>query len=318
MEVQHEVLFSIIVPVFNGEEHIRETIASLQEQTISNFEILVMDDGSTDNTADIVSSVAELDERIKLHRLKNGGAPSARNKGLKLAIGKYVAVNDADDLWPADRLADQYEVLRNNAPGIVIGGVQRFSVSSNKERVWGYTTLLPKNNLMGRGYVEFVLARPSNHMAIFHTLCGEKKLIETCGGWDEGLKSAEDWDFWLRLAQQVPFYHLDKTLLYYRKHSGSTTSRETKTRALECQLTIIQKVSEALPLSVWERRRYAGYRFEEAIKNYIHEGDSLLAMRMLVQAFFSSNLGFQKSFYSLFFDSLKQSIGLFAGKNKIQ
>lgn len=305
MSSQGNPLFSIIIPVYNGEFLIKETIVSLQAQTLKDFEILIMDDGSNDRTADIVLELAEIDPRIKLHRLLNGGAPYARNKGLQFAKGKYVAVNDADDLWPPDRLASQYSVLQENDSRIVIGGVQRFSVSSEKEKIWGYTTLLPPNNLRGRDYVEFVLTLPSSYMAIFHTLCGEKKLIEQYGGWDETLASAEDWDFWLRLAQHVPFYHIDKVMLQYRKYPGSSTSKMTKTRSLGCQLIVVQKVARTLPLSVWRKRYYASYRFKEAIENFNYEGEFLLALKTLILAFMYSNLGFQKTFYGLCLDTFK-------------
>lgn len=298
-------LFSIIIPVFNGATFITETISSLQSQTLGDFELLVMDDGSTDNTAEIVQQLAITDPRIKLHRLTNGGAPAARNKGLQLAKGQYLAVNDADDLWPSDRLVSQYAVLQENDSRIVIGGVQRFSVNAADEKVWGYTTLLPANSLQGRSYVEFVLTQPANHMAIFHTLCGKKNVIEKYGCWDETLSSAEDWDFWLRLAQNVPFYHLDKIMLYYRKYPESVTSRTVKTRPLECQLIVVRKIARLLNFSFWEQRHYASFRFKEAIQTYNYEGEFLISLRTLLSAFLYSDLALQKVYYGLCLETVK-------------
>jgi glycosyltransferase involved in cell wall biosynthesis len=309
-------LFSIVMPVFNGAKLIKETILSLQAQTLGDFELLVMDDGSTDNTAEIVQQLAATDPRIKLHRLINGGAPSARNKGLQLAKGQYLAVNDADDLWPSDRLANQYTVLQEDDSRIVIGGVQRFSVNTANEKIWGYTTLLAANPLQGRDYVKFVLAQPANHMAIFHTLCGKRSLIEKYGGWDETLASAEDWDFWLRLAKSVPFYHIDKVMLYYRKYPDSVTKKAAKTKPLECQLTIVRKIAGLLPLSFWERRHFASYRFKEAIKIYNYEGEFLLSLKTLCSAFLYSDLALQKSYYGLCLDTIKGTARSFIGKNR--
>lgn len=310
-------LFTIVMPVFNGALLIEETISSLQAQTLDDFELLVMDDGSTDNTAEIVQQLAVTDSRIKLHRLTNGGAPSARNKGLQLAKGQYLAVNDADDLWPVDRLAHQYAILQEDDSRIVIGGVRRFSVNAADEKEWGYTTLLAANFFQGREYVKFVLSQPANHMAIFHTLCGKKSLIEKYGRWDETLASAEDWDFWLRLAQYVPFYHIDKVMLYYRKYPDSATKRAAKNRPLQCQLRIVRKIAKLLPLSFWEQRHYASYRFKEAIQIYNYEGEFLLALKTLLSAFLYSNLALQKNYYSLCVDTVKGLTRSIIGKYKV-
>ena len=307
-------LFSILMPVFNGAAHIQETIASLQAQTFGDFELLVMDDGSTDNTAAIVQQLAASDSRISLHRLTNGGAAYARNQGLQRARGKFIAVNDADDLWPEDRLANQYAVLQEDETRIVIGGVQRFTVDEKGEKNWGYITCLPENNLRGRDYVHHLLSLPENHMAIFHTLCGKKDIIAAQGGWDKSLVSAEDWDHWLRLGLHANFYHLDKVLLYYRKYPNSVTSRMSKDRSLNCQLSIIKKAAKMLPLSIWAQRHYAGYRFKEAIQNFNYQGNFFLAQKTLLRAAIFSNLPFQKAFYSLALDLIKGMVRSLVGK----
>lgn len=298
-------LFSIVMPVFNGATHIRETIGSLQAQTLGDFELLVMDDGSTDSTADIVQQLAATDTRISLHRLTNGGAAYARNQGMRRARGTYLTVNDADDLWPEDRLANQYAVLQEDDTRIVIGGVQRFTVDENGEKKSGYTTNLPMNSRNGKEYVHHVLTLPANHMAIFHTLCGRREIIEAQGGWDESLVSAEDWDHWLRLGLHTPFYHLDKVLLYYRKYPGSATSTAAKTRPLNSQLFIVRKIARLLPLDGWQQRNYASYRFGEAIQNFNYEAEYWLALKTLLRAAISSNLPLQKQFYRLGLDLLK-------------
>lgn len=307
-------LFSIVMPVFNGATHIRETIASLQAQTLGDFELLVMDDGSTDNTADIVQQLAANDSRIILHRLTNGGAAYARNHGLRRARGIYLAVNDADDLWPEDRLASQYAVLQEDDTRIVIGGVQRFTVDECGEKKWGYTTKLPINNRNGKEYVQYVLTLPSNHMAIFHTFCAKKSIIEVQGGWDETLRSAEDWDHWLRLGLHASFYHLDKVLLYYRKYSGSATSTAVKTRPLDAQLFIVDKIARLLPLNWWQQRNYASYHFSEAIHNFNYEKEYFLALQTILHSVTASNLPLQKDFYCLIWDLFKGVARSLVGK----
>lgn len=298
-------LFSIVMPVFNGASHILETIVSLQAQTLGDFELLVMDDGSTDNTADIVQQLAESDSRIHLYRLTNRGASYARNQGMQRARGTYFTVSDADDLWPEDRLASQHAVLQEDDTRIVIGGLQRFTVDDKGEKHWGYITNLPANNRYGKEYVHYVLTLPANHMAIFHTLSGKKKIIEEQGGWDETLVSAEDWDHWLRLGLHTSFFHLDKVLVHYRKYPGSMTSTAATTTPLNSQLFIVRKMARLLPLDWWQRRNYASYRFSEAIQNFNYEAQYFLALKTLLRSVISSNLPLQKKFYRLGLDLLK-------------
>ena len=99
---------SIITPCYNSERYIKQTIISVQNQTLSDWELIVVDDGSTDNSANIVSQISEIDNRIKLIKKENGGSASARKLGLSLARGKYIQFLDADDTIDPNKL--QYQV----------------------------------------------------------------------------------------------------------------------------------------------------------------------------------------------------------------
>ena len=109
-------LVSIVTPTYNSEKYISKTILSVQEQTYNNWEMIIVDDFSTDNTFEIANTFARLDSRIKLMQLhKNSGAGFARNKALELAKGKYMAFLDADDLWKPEKLKKQIDfILENN------------------------------------------------------------------------------------------------------------------------------------------------------------------------------------------------------------
>ncbi len=110
-----EALVSIITPTFNSEKFISETIKSVQNQTYTNWEMIIVDDGSSDKTVDIVSERIKTDKRIKLFQLeKNSGAGIARNTALLKAIGKYIAFLDADDLWKPQKLEKQIDFLISN------------------------------------------------------------------------------------------------------------------------------------------------------------------------------------------------------------
>ena len=98
-------LVSIITPNYNSEKFIEETIASVQAQNYSYWEMLITDDGSTDNSFEIINKICEKDSRIKLFSIKNAGPAVARNNSIKHAKGKYLAFLDSDDLWMADFLS---------------------------------------------------------------------------------------------------------------------------------------------------------------------------------------------------------------------
>ena len=112
------ILVSIVIPTFNSEKFIAETILSIQSQTFTNWEVIVVDDGSSDKTVSILSKIAQLDKRIHFFQVeKNSGAGIARNLGLSKANGRYIAFLDSDDLWKPTKLEKQIKFMtKNNLP----------------------------------------------------------------------------------------------------------------------------------------------------------------------------------------------------------
>ena len=105
-------LISVIIPAYNAELTIEETIAAVREQTVTNFELIIIDDGSTDRTVETVNKIE--DSRIRLLSYQNEGLPTARNRGIENASGEYIAFLDADDLWTKDKLEKQLAMLETN------------------------------------------------------------------------------------------------------------------------------------------------------------------------------------------------------------
>ena len=121
MNMDKNVLFSIIVPAYNSASFINKCIDSVLEQTYSNFELILVDDGSKDNTLDICNAYAKTDSRVKVIHKENGGHTSARNEGLKAASGLYVLFLDSDDWIAIDVLKIcEKEIIKNNAPDVII------------------------------------------------------------------------------------------------------------------------------------------------------------------------------------------------------
>ncbi len=123
---------SIITPCYNGERFLAETIESVLGQTYANWEMLIVDDGSRDHTADIAAGYAAKDPRIRLIRQPNGGTASARNNAMRRAEGRYIALLDADDLWEPDFLQRQLDFMRSKRAVCVCCSYRHIDEHSNE------------------------------------------------------------------------------------------------------------------------------------------------------------------------------------------
>ncbi|MGF1677384.1 MAG: glycosyltransferase family 2 protein [Rivularia sp. (in: cyanobacteria)] len=202
---------SVIVPAYNVSKYIKETLISLEQQTFSDFEALIVDDGSTDNTATIVRQICQRDSRFQLLQKSNGGLSSARNYGIRHARGEYIALLDGDDIYHQDKLATHIARLYSQSDvGVVYSasrtirddGKPMFITLSGKPVHPNPVVALLCKNFVGHG---------SN--AVFR-----RCLIDEVGDFNENLRSWEDVDLWLRIAatQKWQFYREKRILCYYR------------------------------------------------------------------------------------------------------
>lgn len=121
------MLISVIIPVYNSEQYLCRCLDSVIEQSLKNIEIICINDGSTDNSLHLLQKYSKQDDRVKIYNQENQGAGAARNKGLKLATGKYVVFADPDDFYPdKDVLSDLYRAIENNKVNIAGGGLIEF------------------------------------------------------------------------------------------------------------------------------------------------------------------------------------------------
>lgn len=228
---------SVIIPAFNIENYIGDALRSLTSQTFRDFEALIIDDGSTDRTAEQVTSFIQQDSRFKLLQKTNGGLSSARNFGIHQAKGKYIALLDGDDLYLPNKLSTHIDVLdRNPSVGVIYSASQALrddgtptwlTISGKPLYSDSLQSLLCKN-FVGHG---------SN--GIFR-----KEIIAEIGDFDESLKSVEDLDFWLRLAgTRWKFYRVPSVQCYYR----------VRPAGLSFNLDRMQETQEQVMRSAYQR-----------------------------------------------------------------
>ncbi|MGB3491325.1 MAG: glycosyltransferase family A protein [Elainellaceae cyanobacterium] len=207
---------SIIIPAYNAEETILETIHSVREQTYQDFEILVIDDGSKDRTVEIVKEVD--DPRIKVFTYPNGGVSVARNRGIERSTGEFLAFIDNDDLWTPDKLELQLHALDKNKDADAIYSWSVNMVDDGESRIFVSGS---QPTATGNIYAELLLG---NFIGNGSNILVRRKVIDEIGGYEPGL-SFSDWDFCLRTAAKFQFAAVPKVQILYRRASGSMSSQ---------------------------------------------------------------------------------------------
>lgn len=206
-------MISVIIPLYNKSLSILKTIQSVLNQTFQQFEIVVVDDGSTDNSAAVVETIN--DDRIKLIRKENGGVCSARNRGIQEAKYDYVALLDADDCFDKEYLADQVKLIKD-FPEASMWGIN-FAELYDGKLIRELPTGLPKGF---RGIVEGYFDKTLQNGRISDLFCSSsvvvrKSVFEIAGLFDERIKYAEDTDMWWRIIANFPVVFYDRYMVFY-------------------------------------------------------------------------------------------------------
>ncbi|WP_108880277.1 glycosyltransferase [Anderseniella sp. Alg231-50] len=225
---------SVIMPVRNGELFVADAIKSIQTQSVAVTEIHVINDGSTDATAEIVSALARTDSSIIVHDGPQKGPGPARNVGLRRATGEVIAFLDSDDLWPAGKLQTQ---------------VARLVAKPDVSMVSGFVLYFDKQ--IENGLEPASDARTSE---IFHVHLGatiyRRNVFDEVGLFDETFTYSEDVDLMLRIREaSLPFTIMNEITLYYRRHDNSMTTTLTTTEKRDFHRSLINSL---------KRRKAAG------------------------------------------------------------
>lgn len=224
---------TVLIPVYNAKQHLHQAIESILAQTYSNFELLIMDDGSTDNSTEIIKSFD--DKRIRYHISPiNNGIEQTLNDGIRKAKGTYIARMDADDISHPDRLRQQVFYMEANPKTGVLGTAIR-KLKNNRT---GKIITPPQSDRAIR--VELLFHNPISHPSV---MLRKSSIAETL--YPVNTPYAEDYSFWVVLSLTTHFANLSVPLHYYRVHDQQITqnkqniSRQSKIRILDRYLNIL-------------------------------------------------------------------------------
>ena len=238
---------SVIIPAYNREESLRESVESVLRQTYSDFELLIVDDCSSDNTLKIANAIDDPRVRI-LQTPENCGASGARNLGAREARGDWLAFQDSDDEWLPTKLEKQMAALAGNSTAIgsycgllVLGGLSESGGARMTVNYIPEATYIPDHASLD-GDLSTIILRYS--LISTQMLVVRRELFETVGGFDEELKALVDWDLCIRLAQKGPFAFIDEPLVLQRFSSNSLTRDREKRRL--ARYRILEKYGDLL------------------------------------------------------------------------
>ena len=224
MATKKSPLVSVIMTVFNTGKYLEEAIESILKQTYKNFEFIIVNDCSNDDTAKILNRYKRKDKRLKvLTNTENKGAPQSSNSAIKISQGKYIARIDGDDWAFPDRLEKQVAYLEKNPKVVVLGGIIEVCDGElnrlNDRKYYLIDTEIRKR---------LFLFSPFCHPAIMV----RSKTIKEIGGYDPFLKVAEDYDLYFRLGTLGDFANLESKVLKLRTHDNSISARKGKTQEI--------------------------------------------------------------------------------------
>ena len=217
--VNQRRLVSVIMPAFNASAHLSETIDSCLAQSYINFELLLVDDGSTDDTAELATRFAAAEPRIRLFRTPNRGIAAARNVAIAQARGEFFALLDSDDLWMPDYLERQLGTLaRHPSADIVTANAINLGGQLDGTAYWS-----PSEEIRPISLLEMIAREDAIHIfSVFR-----RTVIDRVGGFDSDLRRNEDYHFWLRAAAAHCRFLADFTPRgYYRRRPNSSSADE--------------------------------------------------------------------------------------------
>ena len=279
--MKSQPLVTITIPAFNAQRFLPRTLASALKQTHSNLEVIVVDDGSTDDTKSIAEKTAAQDSRVRVIAVPNGGVAAARNIGIAEAKGDFVAFLDADDLWHPEKISDQVAALTTRNKDGAAASYTLMRIIDINDRV--------VRNGSGVGYSGYIFARHlfSRPVGNGSSLFLFRELARSLGGFDtswsqKGLGGCEDLDLELRIAAKHPITAIRRYLIGYRAYQGNMSSN-----GLALARSVLSTVEYHIhchpELPPWAIRKARASTLEYALQNIASVGEWKLFLSELLR-----------------------------------
>lgn len=268
---------SIIIPSYNADRYVREAVRSALVQTYPNFEVIVVDDGSTDRTRAILAPFVAAG-KVRYFHQENKGLAGARNAGIRAATGKYIAFLDSDDVFLPDKIRRQAEALEAHPDhGACYSDIIHFT-DTEPRRYFHHRYRYPSGDI----FAPLLRRQFVNPLAVVL----RRDLFDRYGYFDETMRRSEDWEFWLRIARAgVKFYYLDAPLAHYRmRAAGNLSDLKSEPQMKVKNLELFTRLGEGL--SPAERRQYRFGAILETLRRkaafaYLLVGDKHEALRYI-------------------------------------
>ncbi|MDY6798542.1 MAG: glycosyltransferase [Pseudomonadota bacterium] len=259
---------SVVTPTYNRAGFLLQAIESVLQQTFGDFELIVVDDGSTDDTPQLMDRYLQ-DTRVRYFKQSNQGQSVARNRGIKEAQGEYICFLDSDNAWHEDKLEKSLEAFRQN-PGFHV--------------VYGdYMVIDAEGNELGVNQMRRYTGRVTAHLlkdnfVSMNTTMTRRNCFREMGGFDEKDRLAEDYGLWLRFSTRYRFYYLDQILGYYRVMNGQISS--DKARRLEANERLLKSFLAEYPdsVSASEKRRGLSHFYARKARHHGSSGEAIKAL----------------------------------------
>jgi glycosyltransferase involved in cell wall biosynthesis len=247
-------LVSVIIPAYNAERYIARTLESVLSQTYRHIEVLVVNDGSTDRTVEIVEAFAQKDRRIRILHQPNLGATAARNCGIKSSRGEYVAPIDADDIWCEEKIQAQVEAFQRCGPSV--GLVYSWSIIIDES---GNPLAAIAHEYQGKVLAELIY---SNFIGNGSSPLIRRSCFQNVGDFNVNLRAGQDWEMYLRIAERYEFQVVPKFHVGYRRAMNSISANyKNQQRFMVMVVESFEKKHPKIPKPLFRLSRSRMYSY---------------------------------------------------------
>lgn len=272
------------MPAYNASLFINASIKSFVNQTYPNKELIIVDDGSTDDLFNKVESALQSHSNIKYIRQKNSGVSAARNNAIRETNGEWIAFLDADDIWYEGKLETQWKEMTG------------FNWSHTDSHYFGagYEHQPKRSDLSEMCEGDVFLSLLQENFITTSSVLIRKDILVNAGQFDESLEALEDWRLWLSIAAKHPLKYVPKALLDYRVHAASTSRKARK--MLPLHLEVIDKALSTVDAEDKKRLKKHAYSSAYTIMSYVAEysGDQMFSIRCAFNAWLLDSFSLKK------------------------